>query len=143
MVTPSTLQPYRPTCSVRPDGGTACTTTLLVDAVTWEPYGGIKAYEIDAPSVVSSSKAAVQYFLGNTTNLATSCPTQKQGEALDGRLGSLWFQLAPIQWEGMRPATSTRASLLGGGGVDWASDLPSWDRPVGRKFHDQCRRRWI
>ncbi len=74
--------------------GSTCTETTLLANVTWEPFGGLRGYQINAP--VSSTQGAVEYLLGDNSTVATmtSCPAGSRPSSSSsdqsGRLRALW-----------------------------------------------------
>jgi RHS repeat-associated protein len=73
-----------------------CTVSTLLSNVTWEPFGGLRGYEIDAPTSISSAKAAVEYLQGDnsTVSTMTSCSGVSRPSSTSsdhsGRLRALW-----------------------------------------------------
>jgi RHS repeat-associated protein len=53
-------------------GGTSWSTVQAITNVAWEPYGGLRAYQINHPNSANSS--SVQYFLGDNA-ASPGCPT--------------------------------------------------------------------
>jgi len=53
-------------------GGTSWSTVQAITNVAWEPYGSLRAYQINHPSSANSS--SVQYFLGDNA-ASPGCPT--------------------------------------------------------------------
>ena len=89
--------------------GSSCATVSLLSSVSWEPYGGLRGYQVNSPTV-STTHASVEYLLGDNSTVATmtSCPGSRPSSPSSdhsGRLrGSLGFNgcLYPVQPDGDR-----------------------------------------
>ena len=59
--------------SVQSWNGSAWASTTPISAVSWEPYGGLRAYQVNGPGGTPS--AAVEYRLGDSAAKPAACPT--------------------------------------------------------------------
>lgn len=73
-----------------------CNGYGLLTNITWEPFGGLRGYQINAPTNISSASASVEYLLGDNSSVSTmtscSSPPRPSGSTSDqtGRLRALW-----------------------------------------------------
>lgn len=76
---------------VRLWGASSFTDTRLIDAIAWEPFGGLRGYQANHP--VSATRSAVEYLLGdNGATAPAACPAtapSTAGSDLTGRLRAL------------------------------------------------------
>ncbi|QSQ24501.1 hypothetical protein JY651_05985 [Pyxidicoccus parkwayensis] len=76
---------------VRLWGASSYTDTRIIDAVAWEPFGGLRGYQVNHP--VSATRSAVEYMLGdNGAQAPSACPSTPPSAVasdLTGRLRAL------------------------------------------------------
>jgi RHS repeat-associated protein len=100
-----------------------CNGYTLLSKVTWEPYGGLRGYEIDAPTPISSAKASVEYLLGDNSTVSPNpvCPpaSRPSGTSSDhsGRVRALWVSTGAYS-----PYSPTGTGNIFGLAYTWQGD---------------------
>ncbi|RKG91447.1 RHS repeat-associated core domain-containing protein [Corallococcus terminator] len=76
---------------VRLFGSSGYTDTRVIEGIVWEPFGGLRGYQMNHPSTSNSS--AMEFMLGDNTSVAPSaCPTSPPNLSsgdMTGRLRSV------------------------------------------------------
>lgn len=97
------------------------TTRTLIRNVRWEPYGGIRDYELVAPLAPAGSQVArVEYLPGAADSVSTThCGTAARSDANDGtgRLRGLW-----VSGTGMGTSESSRTGDIFRRLYQWKAD---------------------
>ena len=101
--------------------GSSCATVSLLSSVSWEPYGGLRGYQVNSPTV-STTHASVEYLLGDNSTVATmtSCPGSRPSSPSSdhsGRLRALWVSTGAYT-----PSSPTGTGNILGRQYTWRGD---------------------
>lgn len=94
--------------SVTTYDGTSWTSQPVIGSVVWEPYGGLRGYQITHPG--SSTVSSVEYMLGDDgTSVPGSCPTTAPSASSSDHTGRL---------RSLRVSSGSQTPGAGAGGLD-------------------------
>ncbi|MGO9830218.1 MAG: RHS repeat-associated core domain-containing protein [Myxococcaceae bacterium] len=101
--------------------GSSCATVALLSYITWEPYGGVRGYQVSSPTA-STTLGAVEYLLGDASTVATltSCPASRPSSSNSdhsGRLRALW-----VSTGGYTPSSPTGTGNIFARQYTWRGD---------------------
>ncbi|MBN1207283.1 MAG: RHS repeat-associated core domain-containing protein [Myxococcaceae bacterium] len=79
-------------------GAVTISSRTLLRNVQWEPFGGVRAYEVVAPLAPAGQEvASIEYLLGGDNTPATSCNASRSGAGdTSGHLRALWVSGAAL-----------------------------------------------
>jgi RHS repeat-associated protein len=106
-------------------GAVTTTARTLLRNAQWEPFGGLRAYEVVAPLAAAGQEvASIEYLQGGDNTPAASCNASRPGAGdTSGRLRALWVSGAALSSsEAARAGDLFRRSYTWKGDQLWRED---------------------